>query len=731
MMRILRPPLPPLNTVGEISDTNGARPRGPAGADATPDRVERAPIASPFVRRAFVLIVTVSLAAGALSFGSSAAAATSKLRIVAASTKPEDVTGGDVLVKLTNAKGTPRFTVAGKTVTAKPMGTSSWVVSGLPKASSVIKVTAGGQSATLKVVNHPESGPVFSGPHLPLLCTVPTVAKEAREEATCDAPTTVEYQYRTTAGMFAPLTAPADVSASSVVKAPADAATITVNGQSVPYIVRVERGVINRTPYSFAVVDGAQGWNRRLVYQFGGGCGTTYSQGEPLGTDVVDDALLKQGYAVATANFNTFQTSCNDVLSAETAMMVKEHVAETIGAPRFTIGAGASGGAIQQLMIAQNYPGILDALSPVIPFPDAISVAPGVSDCGLLAHFYEGAGANLTTEQRAAVNGHRTVGTCALWISSFLGTINPATGCDPRIPKEQIFSTTNKNGIRCTLQDLNRNEFGINPKTGYAHRPLDNVGVQYGLRALQKGTITVDQFLSLNRDIGGYDINGQIVADRERATPAELRTAYATGRVLSGGGSLRKIPIITVNLYSDPFGDIHDRFRLFTIRERLRGKDGKVDANEVIWTRPSTGDIAAALTGTAFDPAAAVALLDGWLTSGHRPSDAVDNCTDAEGKLISGPKIYTQPGPCRDLYPVFGDSRTAAGAPIINDRLKCQRRPVDPKQYKVAFTADQVKALRRIFPSGVCDWHKPGVGQVPLAATWINFGDPPVDASSG
>jgi hypothetical protein len=485
--------------------------------------------------------------------------------------------------------------------------------------------------------------------------------------------------------------------------------------------VRIERGVINRSPYSFAVLDDAFGWNHRLVYQFGGGCGTDYSQGSPLGTDVVNDALLKEGYAVATANFNTFQTSCNDVLSAETAMMVKERVSEAIGQPLFTIGAGASGGAIQQLMIAQNYPGILDALSPVIPFPDAISIAPGVSDCGLLGHFYSGAGKTFTTEQRAAVNGHRTVGTCALWVSSFLKTIDPYVGCDPRIPKAEIFSATNREGVRCTLQDLNRNAFGIDPKTGYAHRPLDNVGVQYGLKALNEGTITPDQFLDLNEDIGGFDINGQFVENRERATPAELRRAYATGRVLSGGGSLREIPIITVNLYSDPYGDIHDRFRLFTIRERLRDGDGAVDRNEVIWTRPGTKNIAAALTGTAFDPAAAIELLDQWLTDAKRPAEAVDNCTDAAGKLISGRKIYDEPGPCRDLYPVFGDPRTAAGAPLINDRLKCRRRPVDPKAYDVKLTPDQIGRLRLIFPSGVCDWRKPGVGQVPLAKTWINY----------
>ncbi len=656
-------------------------------------------------------------------FGSSAGAATPKLTLTALSTKPAYVTGGDVLLQLRPAgTANPHFSAGGESLVATRLGKGGWVVRGLHNGASRIRVKAGGATASLTVVNHPISGPVFSGPHLPLLCTVPQAATQPSRDTTCADSTSTEYAYKNSAGDIGPISGPD--------QRPADLAYATVHGKSVPYIVRIERGVINRSPYSFAVLDDTHGWNHRLVYEFGGGCGTTYSQGGSLGTNVVDDGLLSKGYAVATANFNTFQTSCNDVLSAETAMMVKEHVAETIGAPRFTIGAGASGGAIQQLMIAQNYPGILDALSPVIPFPDAISVAPGVSDCGLLAHFYASpAGQGFTDAQQAAIDGHRTTGTCRLWISSFLGTIDPASGCDPRIPADRIFSATNEKGIRCTLQDLNRNEFGIDRSTGFARRPLDNVGVQYGLRALNAGTISVDQFLDLNESIGGYDINGQPAPDRETARPADFRRAYATGRVLSGGGGMRDIPIITVNLYSDPYGDIHDRLRLFTIRDRLRSKSGKVDANEKIWTRPSNGDIVQALTGNAFDPSDAVALLDNWLTTGKQPAAAADNCTDASGALVSGPHIYDEPGPCRDLYPVYGDSRTAAGAPIVNDRLKCQTRPVDPAKYKVTFAPQQADRLRRIFPDGVCDWRKPGVGQVPLAATWIDYGKPPFRAS--
>ncbi len=672
------------------------------------------PLASRLVRRPLVLVVVVGIVAATLTLGAAAQAATPKLKMTALSTKAQYVTGGDLLVRLLPVVNEPHFTRAGKPLKATTFGQGDWLLQGLPNGPSLITAKSGSYTATLAVVNHPTSGPLFSGPHLPLLCTVTDVTTTATTDATCAAPTTVTEMYRSTDGTFKPAVAgvtPSDVA--------------TVKGTQLPYLVRVEKGVINRTPYSFASLVGPSLWNHRLVYEFGGGCGTAYSQGAPLGTDVLNDALLSKGYAVASANFNTFQTSCNDVLSAETAMMVKERFAETIGEPRFTIGAGASGGAIQQLMIAQNYPGILDALSPVIPFPDAISIAPGVSDCGLLAHFYTGAGASFTAVQRSAIDGHLSAGTCALWISSFLGTIDPYVGCDPKIPANEIFSATNPKGIRCTLQDVNRNEFGIAPQTGFANRPLDNVGVQYGLKALNAGKISVDQFLTLNADIGGYDINGQPVARREQSTPAQNRRAYATGRVLSGGGSLRTIPIITVNLYSDPFGDIHDRFRLFTIRERLRGKDGKVDQNEVIWTRPSNGNIAAALTGNAFDPTDAITLLDRWLTGGYRPKEAVDNCTDATGHLVSGPNIYTQPGPCRDLYPYFGDPRTAAGAPLINDRLKCQRTPVNVKSYTVKFTPAQATKLRQTFPSGVCDWRKPGVGQVPLAATWINYGKPP------
>ena len=55
---------------------------------------------------------------------------------------------------------------------------------------------------------------------------------------------------------------------------------------------------------------------------------------------------------------------------------------------------------------------------------------------------------------------------------------------------------------------------------------------------------------------------------------------------------------------------------------------------------------------------------------------------------------------------------------MANDVLKCTLKPVDPNDYSVGISAAQRGALQRIFTEGVCDWSRPGVGQVPLAGTW-------------
>ena len=65
-----------------------------------------------------------------------------------------------------------------------------------------------------------------------------------------------------------------------------------------------------------------------------------------------------------------------------------------------------------------------------------------------------------------------------------------------------------------------------------------------------------------------------------------------------------------------------------------------------------------------------------------------------------------------------GSNSDRAGAPLADDVLKCQLKPIDAKDYDVSLTAEEMTRLRAIFPVGVCDYSKPGLGQVPLAGTY-------------
>ena len=148
-----------------------------------------------------------------------------------------------------------------------------------------------------------------------------------------------------------------------------------------------------------------QGWNGRLIHSFGGGCGAGYQQGASGSGPCSTTASSRAASPSSSASLTVLGTACNDVLSAETLSRVKEHVIESLRTPPvWTLGDGGSGGSIQQHMIAQNYPGLLDGLMPAASFPDnAESKNP---DCRLLqAYFGTGTGALLSDAQKASVTG--------------------------------------------------------------------------------------------------------------------------------------------------------------------------------------------------------------------------------------------------------------------------------------------------------------------------------------
>jgi hypothetical protein len=690
------------------------------------------------------VLVMLPAAAGAAE-GASAAAPT----IEAVSTKPEYVSGGDVLVRVrvhdNGAAKHLRVERDGVDVTssfhAMPDGSLLGLIGGmsvgphelLARANGNGKGTPPGRSQRLDVVNHPITGGLFSGPQQqPFFCETVANGLGPATDASCSAPTQVTYRYRTTAGTFAPLADPTT--------RPADLAQTTVDGRTVDYIVRDEKGTIDRAVYEIAVLyDPSQppspfsaepGWNERLVYTFGGGCNVGYHQGVGNG-GVLTDLFLSRGYAVASSSLNVLDNNCSDVISAEVALMVKEHFIEEYGPLRYTIGWGGSGGAIQQHLIGNNYPGILDGIVPGVSFPDATTLNT-VPDCRLLFNYFNSPAAlalGWTAAQRNAASGFGTFGSCQLWHLAFASRTNALEACPSAIPVSALYNpTTNPNGIRCTAIEQVANQIGRNPANGFVWRPLDNIGVQYGLTALKSGAITPEQFVSLNENAGGYDVIGQVVPQRTVADPLGLTGAYKTGRVNNAGLGLSFTPIIDLRQYTDNLGDIHTRFWSFVVRQRLIDANGTA-ANQAMFVSNAAGAGAAS--------AEALTQMDAWLaaieadqgsgtpaerTIRNRPAALTDACWTSATNVIHETFSYQGPGVCDTMFPSFGDTRTAAGEGLAEDVMKCQLVPIDFSSYGVTFTAAQQARLQATFPSGVCDYSRPGVEQQPPLGSWLSWG---------
>jgi hypothetical protein len=336
------------------------------------------------------------------------------------------------------------------------------------------------------------NGTLFAGPQQePFVCENAYHGLAPAVDASCAAPTVVTYFYRDKGGEWKPFdpksARPADIGT-----------TRTTKGKVVPLIVRQEKGVINRSAYVINILHDpaagplpsafasspASGWNGKLVYSFGGGVQANYHMGRGLGgmagtdkkfymEDVgagFRDYFVARGYAVAAGSLNVMGTNNDDVKSAETVAKVKEHFIEEFGPPLFTIGHGASGGSMQQHLIGNNYPGLLDGIMPARSYPDAMSFLQPLYDCELLEHVFDTTSSKWTTEQKGAVAG-KYWGYCVT-----NGTRYPNARpefCDAAV-KEAVANDPKlkAKGVRCTYQDNLANIFGIDPKTGLAQQSL-------------------------------------------------------------------------------------------------------------------------------------------------------------------------------------------------------------------------------------------------------------------
>jgi hypothetical protein len=460
------------------------------------------------------------------------------------SSPAELVSGDDARVHVTvppGQIGKVVITLNGADVTAQfeaiDTNTLEGVVTGLDLGENRVEVrtrnSGGTAQASKTLVNHPITGPMFSGPQQePFLCSDEGDRANAELgpalDDDCSVERVVSFKYRTTSGGWAdytPGSSPADM-----------AQTTALDGETVDYIVRWERGTINRFIYSIAVLspDSQEAgepdlsvWNDRLIYHFQGGVGIGHYQGDPSRSRMLYEYGLANGYAVAYSTGTKTGEHYNLELGGETAIMVKDRFVSAYGLPDYTVGIGASGGAIQQYVYGQNHQGLIDAAIPVYSYPDMITQTIHVGDCELLERWidlelFQGNAKWADWENRTLLEGMNAINgfendffpvmpgaSQGLYppgssecINGWRGlsplALNPHFGTAPGISPDDQIST------EWTHYADAINVYGVNPEDGFANSTWDNVGIQYGLEALVNGDITTGEFLDLNANVGSW-----------------------------------------------------------------------------------------------------------------------------------------------------------------------------------------------------------------------------------
>ena len=662
----------------------------------------------------------------------SAAAKHNGLEIHVLSTRADLISGGEALVAIRGARSLRglEVTAAGKSQTKRfelVGGTPEGVVKGLPRGRSRIVVRRGREGARLRVTNHPSGGPIFSGPQLK-----PWQCQQGATDAKCDQPPTYSYLYMPTNGSslqpYDPEHPPSDV-----------AKTTTDQGVKVPFIVRLEQGYIDRDQYAIAALfQPGEPWtatrpqeqfNGKLLITHGFACGVQYQTGTaPSVTQGTAVAALGRGFATMSNALDHSGHNCNIAVQAESLVMTKEHLIDSYGPLRYTIGVGCSGGSLAVQWIANAYPGIYQGILPSCSFPDTWSTATQFLDYHQTLRYFEnpnlwGAGVAWKPKQMAAVEGGPDgVKNAQVSDAAQFHVVIPTDPCGGVSDQQRYDPTTNPGGVRCTIQDAAINVLGPRPMWewtpqeqqighGFAATPVDNIGVQYGLGALQKGQITPAEFVDLNKKVGGLDADANYTKRRMRANHSVLRNAYRSG-MINETNNLNRTAIIDCR-GPNP-GLFHDAYRAFAVRARLDREHGG-HGNQLIWEGPVdlSADTQCELNS--------FLAMDRWLTAVERDRSRAplakkivrdnpgltDRCYDGNGHKLSDSLCPA------GVVNVEGTPRTVAGDSITTDANKCQLKPLDRNaDYgPLPFTDAQWKKLNAIFPRGVCDYAKPGVEQ--------------------
>ena len=672
----------------------------------------------------------------------------------------------------------------------------------------------------LDLTVHPVTGPIFSGPQqYPFVCTVTTELNKQPLVDTngdtgfpvlddqsnqiglsrdCSIEPYVTFVYRTTGEDWAPLpddgTQPADM-----------ATTELTDGRIVDFIVRQERGTINRFIYSFATLAEAgdeawdastTNWNGRLLFHFQGGVGIGHSQGGISNSRALQPDTLQKGYAVIYSTGTRTSPHYNLQVGGETALMVKEHFVKRFGVPDYTVAIGGSGGGIQQYVYSQNHPDLLDGGVPQYSYPDMVTQTIHIGDCELLEYYMDATDRDNTKWQTTAnrsllvglnsndqypdpfagakqMLGYSTAPGMTECIPAWRGltplVMNPMFG---RADNQELMQPDGvMDDVRWTHYDDLRNIYGVD-ENGEPRTLFDNVGVQYGLKAMVEGNITRAEFLKLNAQVGGWKqpsemeqegfpflgtqeqvLAGQIrfdpwssanmnlspddgvtVAPRTEGDIEAIQAAYNVGLVFDGQLNM---PVIDWRHYLEEVLDMHNSHQSFSVRQRIINRMGDA-GNQVIWftdTRPTNYS----------DPDEpepreesnqtwmALEVLHDWIKNiqqnpamsitENRPDGAVDACFNTDGSLIEeGENVWNgildngADGTCTEEFETYTTSRMVAGGPIEGSIFKCSLKTVatalgDGTYGEASFTEQEDTRLNEIFPDGVCDYSQPDQGR--------------------
>jgi hypothetical protein len=597
----------------------------------------------------------------------------------------------------------------------------------------------GGSAARLYVTNHVIGGPVFAGPQIQ-----PWTCQQGAKDKHCDQSPSFQYLYlpKGSSTDGAPLPGVSSNSGNSGPFRPYDpknpppagtvATTTTTDGVTVPFIVRLETGYIDRDQYAIATLfDPSKPWsatapqrqfNHRLVITHGFSCDTEYKTGQA--PSVLEPKVLGGGFIVMSHALDHAGHDCNLLTQAESLVMTKEYTIDHYGTVRWTIGSGCSGGSLAQQQVANAYPGVYQGITPQCSFTDAWSSAMQYEEYYFGLQFFGnpsrwGAGVVYDPVAMRAFFDHPNLANPVTFTTVIPNSGNPSRSC-PGVPDNQVYNAqTNPHGVRCTLQDYMVNAFGRDAR-GFARRGFDNVGIQYGLKGLRQGQISPAQFVDFNNHIGGADIDLKITPGRTAADPIALDRLYRTGAIDSAN-NLNKVAIIDLR-GPDP-GAFHDVYRTYAMRARLERNFGTA-ANQILWRgqAPLIGDPSFADDS--------IFAMDRWLArvdADHRkvslaskiiqdkPGTVAPRCTNGKGTEVPSEV-------CDASVAAYGTPRLGADEPMTDDVMKCQLKPLRRDDYPVAFTDDQWKQLQQAFPGGVCDYGKPGVAQHG-AVPWLTYQD--------